>query len=1001
MKRTTLLSVFCLLAASAMQVMAGLPLQPVLDVSSAVTASDLVTYTVTNDATYPWEINEAGDVTSSNKAHSSTSTFTIDFSSEQPLIVTFKVAASSEAYYDYLRVFRDGGQSNYFSGEFALTEYTYYYPAGSHKLEFKYIKNGGSTSTGSDCGTFKDVKISAAYTLCDSITLSAAGTLGTEVLSLVSTLPEMKYLCLSGPVNSDDYNTLKNMTGLVVLDIKDVVTEAIPASQFETMGIRFITLPTTLKSIGTRAFYNSQLYAKLTLPAGLEEIGNEAFRNSFITETALPLSIKTLGEQAFRNCDSLYNFTFAGELSTTPYFFLYGCDYLKRVAGCANLKTIGQSTFDYCIRLEEIEDLQPVVVYPYAFSNCHRLKSLDLSQVTTLDNGACNNCDSLKNVNLVSLTSLGNDAFQYCDSLTSIVLPNQLTSSPSSVFYACPGLKEVTIGASMSTLGGNLFNECRNITKIYCNAPAPPAVSSNLPFYSTIPTTATLYVPDYAMVSYKLDDYWSKFTNVDINPNIVEKITITTTLELSSNARIPNSPDLTLNLNSHFTVNGNNAQALGTVWTNVANPNVYISGYYYPSTLISRCNAMTANEVHTGVYMKGLTWYYLCFPFNVNRSEITTRDGAAFSIRCYDGAERATSGTGNSWKELASDTVLTAGQGYIVQLSANDWIRVKATAETRNQLFTSTAVTTPLSTNSSASAADAGWNFVGNPYPAYYDIYYMDYTAPLTVWSENNKTYSAYSIADDDFALLPNQAFFVQCPASISSIVFQPEGRQISSTIEHGAAIKAFARENNTSRQVINLVLTNGQYEDRTRVVVNEQRNDYFEAECDASKMMSPDVAAPQLYTLADGIRYAINEGAQSSGTIDLGCFIPSDGTYTLSLSRADIQVSLYDAVTGETVDLQGSYEFTAQAGENNSRFKLIIDNNQTAIENLTLHTEVLSTKGGVSFATASGTQANIYTPEGKLIKSITVEGNKTFVPLKKGIYLIRVAGRTLKTVVH
>lgn len=65
------------------------------------------------------------------------------------------------------------------------------------------------------------------------------------------------------------------------------------------------------------------------------------------------------------------------------------------------------------------------------------------------------------------------------------------------------------------------------------------------------------------MVSYKLDNYWSKFTTVEPNPNMPEKVNLYKKLELTSNARIPNSPDMFIGKGGSLIVNGNNPQAFG------------------------------------------------------------------------------------------------------------------------------------------------------------------------------------------------------------------------------------------------------------------------------------------------------------------------------------------------------------------------------------------------------------------------------------------------------
>lgn len=92
-----------------------------------------------------------------------------------------------------------------------------------------------------------------------TINLSAPGTLGVEALALVNTLPDMRYLRLTGKMNAADWNTISNMTGLWAIDMKDVDITAIPASAFAKTSLRFIEFPAQLKTIGEKLFTNALL----------------------------------------------------------------------------------------------------------------------------------------------------------------------------------------------------------------------------------------------------------------------------------------------------------------------------------------------------------------------------------------------------------------------------------------------------------------------------------------------------------------------------------------------------------------------------------------------------------------------------------------------------------------------------------------------------------------------------------------------------------------------
>lgn len=886
----------------------------------------------TNEDTYLWSDSIPGMLVSTNHTAGTNSQYAVEFQCDTTVCVTFDYSVSSynsENFGTFMFAYDGNANSISVQGTSSATG-TYYFQKGTHRLTFHYYKRYHVNSSNvQDRATLSNLRLVAIEDEMQTIDLAAAGTLGTEALSRVDVLTDVRFMRLSGTLNSSDWTTIKNMTNLVYLDIRNITNTEIPASQFASTKMRYMKFPTGLKSIGDRAFYDAYLQGVLELPEGLESIGEYAFYRNALTRVTLPQSCVTLGSYAFQNNTSLTYFAFHDGITAIPANFLDGCTNLQTIGGCKNIDTVGNHGLSNCQYLLTLEDFAPTTIGTYAMYNCYRLRDFDMTQITTISNYGLESCDSLKVVTLPSVTSIGDFAFSYCDGLQRVDIGDNLTAMPCYGFYDCNALTTVVMGTSVASFSDYTFNACEKISDVYLNAPTPPTVA-NTPFYSV--TAPTLYVPDYAMVSYKLDNYWSKFLTVEPNPYPTEKLRLSGTLELTSNLRIPDAPDLTMVAGSHLTVNGNNPQTFGTV---AVNTGVYISNVYtnYPSTIVSRCSEMSAEAVTVSNYIGATRWYFVSFPFDAKYDDITARNGGtdiAFVVRRYDGKARGDNGIGYAWQNVTAGDTLHANQGYIVQLQSAGWLTVRATAESRNELFRSTAVTLPLDENPSLSVADAGWNLVGNPYPAYFDIWYMDYTAPITVWSEANKTYTAYSVADDDLALRPYQAFFVQRPQNIENVTFQPAGRQNGTAIEHGTGTPARRMAASEERYVMNLVLTAGSDSadgegDRTRIVINPVSSDGYEAECDASKMMS-DEAVPQLFTLRDGIRYAINEGPQDEGIVALGISVPASGTYTLAATRADREVVLSDALTGQIVTLDEPYTFSSDGGTFLSRFTVSFD---------------------------------------------------------------------------
>lgn len=872
--------------------------------------SEGITYTCENDEAYPWNLAD-GSLISTNKAHSSSSTFKITFSCESAIYFHMQYGTSSEGTYDKLTVVLD--ERTFTCSGTVSSFYFVELQPGEHVLTLTYSKDG-SGSGGSDQVWVSSLKLADMETGIPVIDLAAPGQLGEEAIAQFGTLPKVDVLRLKGSLNKEDWTTIKNMTYLCYLDMSETTVTEIPAEAFTNTAIQTIKWPANLKVIGGKAFYNRSLKGHLVLPETLDSIGPSAFYKNFIDSVSMPHKQIAFANDIFRENSNLTKVEFNSCASYMTNNMFYSCKKLRSVSGMECVKTIGGSVFAGCDSLRTVGNIVPTMIGNNAFYACRKLESFDLSQVTSVGEGAFQSCHTFKSVHMPNVTSLGDLCFYDCAGLTEVSVGDKISKIPNQAFSSCPSLKTVTLGASVSDIGYYAFRNS-SVEKLYVNSPTPPGVYNNDVFGST---SGTLYVPEYSMVSYKLHDYWSKFTSVDVNPNPVTSLTLSGKLSLTSNARIPDSPNVMMNTGSSFIVNGNKEQTLGSF---VAYYNNGVS-----SSVISRCNNMTSTGSEARYWMNSGYWYFICPPFDVRMSDITTISGNQVAIRYYDSEARATGSTSN-WKDVAPEATLKAGQGYIFRVSSADYVCMPATEETHNQIFRSQAVTTPLSEYSSDDANARNWNLVGNPYACFYDIYRMDYTAPLTVWNSDNRTYNAYSIADDDFALRPMEAFFVQKPDGVEAITFQPEGRQTDSNIDHSAGVKAMAGKA-ASRRFIELELSNGTTDDHTRLVVNPQAQETFDANNDASKMMSTDITA-QIFSVLGDEAYAIKESPFAAGQAEIGMWFPADGQYVVNITRADVKVELMD--NGAVVPMP--YTFTADEGFCEGRFVLRITTDPTAIE--------------------------------------------------------------------
>lgn len=919
-----------------------------------ITASDDIEVTeVTNDEANPWKVENGMASTTHGKTTTNvTATITIKFRAKGYISFQYSDTFDPWTDDDYKIVkLDDVTYANNYDKHTTLTTFLHYISLeeGEHVLTFSHWHRNSTTGNYSQVLSIGNIRLETIESMYKTIHLSAPGTLGVEALSHVNTLPEMRFLRLSGKMNASDWNDISKMTGLTAIDMTNVDIETIPASAFTNTSIRFIDFPTKLKTIGSKAFYYKYITGSLVLPEGLDSIASEAFYRNYITDVTIPASVRVINSSAFRDNTSLKSVTLGSGLTSISSLCFYECSNLAIVKGGENVKTIANNAFQNCKLLTSAADLAPVSVGDFAFQYCEKLDSFNFSNIKTYGREAFEYCYALKEADLSTATSLGIECFYNCYSLKKVKLGDNITTIPQSAFKVCHALEEVVLGSSINSLGSDCFYSDENALKrVYITAPAPPAVNGS-PFYS--PSRVTLYVPEYAMVSYKLDNYWSQFTKVEPNPNTPDKVNLYKKLELTSNARIPNSPDLYLGSGSALIVNGNNPQVFGSYKQRMHKDDTYTS------SLISRCNAMTSAASSLEYYLSSSDWNYVCMPFDVKRSEITPLpEGRAIAVRYYDSESRATNGASGNWKDVPADSVLHMGKGYIFRINEWSYVELPATEETHNAIFRSEAVTTPLVPYAAVESANAGWNFVGNPYPCYYDIYHMDFAAPITVWNISNRTYNAYSAADDEFVLMPSQAFFVQKPELVDAITFQPAGRQINKTIDHSAlAMRRAARSKQVQRKLVDVALTCADRTDRTRVVVNANASDDFCADNDAVKMMAYE-GTPQIYTIAGADQLAVNEGAHRGGSVALGMYLPADDAYTIAVDRDELGVKLLDY----GVEVEMPYTFSAAEGYLDDRFTLTFEAPTTGINTV---------------ATDADADNAIYTIDGRRVNSTAQKG--------------------------
>lgn len=180
----------------------------------------------------------------------------------------------------------------------------------------------------------------------------------------IVSLPKLKTISVSAE-NPDFYsyeNCLYSSDNVLVLvptklqfvTIKNTTT-AIGESAFAISTVQSITIPDSVTSIGTKAFYNCENLKKLYIPESVKSIGESAFENCYkLRILDIPTPVESIERKAFKNCINLSSVILPDSLKTIGIDAFNGCDALKGIVIPESVESIDVGAFAYCDSLEEI-----------------------------------------------------------------------------------------------------------------------------------------------------------------------------------------------------------------------------------------------------------------------------------------------------------------------------------------------------------------------------------------------------------------------------------------------------------------------------------------------------------------------------------------------------------------------------------------------------------------------------------------------------------------------
>ncbi|MBE6534545.1 MAG: leucine-rich repeat domain-containing protein, partial [Ruminococcaceae bacterium] len=287
-------------------------------------------------------------------------------------------------------------------------------------------------------------------------------------------------------LTSNDYaftNAGKNSKGIKLIIGKNVTK--IPSRLFRNTNIISVDFEkeSVCKSIGEYAFFGCSSLTSITIPSSITSIGRYAFYNC-IDLTEIYFNATAMNSLAVDN----YVFSMAGQnkdgirvvigKNVIKIPVLLFCPDNPRNYKSSEVPKITSVEFEKGSVCESIE--------AYAFAKCKGLEIIRIPDtIKSIGSAAFYECEGIKEVHISDIASWCNISFGDIDAnplfsyygyaknlylnenlITNLVIPNGVTSIPTSAFYCQSSLTSVTIPNSVTSIGDYAFSYCDNLTNV-------------------------------------------------------------------------------------------------------------------------------------------------------------------------------------------------------------------------------------------------------------------------------------------------------------------------------------------------------------------------------------------------------------------------------------------------------------------------------------------------------------------------------------------------------
>lgn len=195
----------------------------------------------------------------------------------------------------------------------------------------------------------------------------------------------------------------KGMSAFMLTD-REIVKDGIV---FEVSSGNTLTIVNASKCVHTNLMLPSMVN---NMP--VVAIASHAFRLANVTAVHLPATVHTVSTRAFANNSTIKTVVFNAPLVYLNNSAFANCYKLQTIKG-NELVTCGDSVFENCKNLADINARFGGIVYPLTFSGCKRLEAIQFDDDVSVAENAFRQCMSIKDMYFKSKVTLAPSALSF------------------------------------------------------------------------------------------------------------------------------------------------------------------------------------------------------------------------------------------------------------------------------------------------------------------------------------------------------------------------------------------------------------------------------------------------------------------------------------------------------------------------------------------------------------------------------------------------------------